>query len=434
VATFCELEEKLFQALKDANANDLKHSAAITLQRKALKLAQKGKHENAAAAYGALATLMPDDMDLPLRTAHCYQKAKSDDDAARWLIQAAERYARKNYPTQAIATLRLYHGLKPDDHNGPKRIYKLCRAHGDDSESILQFLSAKERAGRRLHASDLFSLFDDHVFDTLLEKMAFRHLADKEELIQMDDDANSLFFIVRGEVEGYLTLNNIRTSLGTVSEGGICGEMTYFTGGRRTTEIIANGIVELLELPYEALDSLKQDSPALNNHLESLYRSRMLIKQLALTPLFEKVDAESRHNIAAKMKLISVKAGQSLFKEGETSLDLYMVRSGKVAINMVIDGSEKLLKTIETGGVIGETSIAAKEKRTVTARTVSDCTLMILTASDYAALYKQSPQLQEILHKRKQIHIVETLDMIRGVNMVEGDDSCKLLLKGIWQE
>jgi len=434
VTTFSELEKQIFQALKDAKANDLAHSAATSLQQKALKLAQKGRHEKSAAAYGALATLVQDDLDLPLRTAHCYQKAKSDEDAARWLIQAAERYARQNHPTQAIASLRLYHALKPDDHNATKRIYRLCRAQREDRGSLLKSLSDKTRTGRKLHACDLFSLFDDHVFDALLGKIKFHHHADKEVIDRMGDEASSLYFVIRGEVEGYLIYNNNRTYLGSIGEDDVCGETAYFTGGRRTTETVANSVTELLELPYELLDSLKQDSPVLNDHLESLYRSRMLVKQLALTPPFKEVDAKTRQKIAAKMKLIQVKAGQTLFKEGDTSLDLYLVRTGKVAVNLTINGSEKLLKTVETGGVIGDVSIAAERERTATARTISDCTLMILTASNYSDLYQHSPQLQKTLHKRKQIQIVETLDMIKGVNMVEGDDACKLLLKDIWQE
>lgn len=430
---FCELEEKIVQALKAAQASDMEHPETISLQQKALKLAQKGNHEKAAAAYGALASVMKDSLDIPLRAARSYQKAKATEDASRWFLQSAERYAHQNYPTQAIATLRLYHALKPDDHQGPKRIYKLCRAQGNPSETILQFLSNKDRAGQKLHAGDLFSIFDDHIFDALLDKMKYRQLADKEVLVHMGDVADSLFFVIRGEIEGYLTFNNRRTNLGAVGEGGICGETSYFTGGRRTTEMIAKERVELLELPYATLDSLKQNSPALNEHLEALYKSRMLVKQLALTPVFEEMDAEFRQNIATKMEQVKIGAGQTLFVEGDHSLDLYLVRSGKIAVNILINGSERLLKTVETGGVVGEMAIAAGGKRTATVRTVSDCTLMKLNSIDYSAFYQQYPSLQKILHKRKQIHVVETLDMIKGVNMIEGDDTCELLLKDIWQ-
>jgi len=433
VTKFYELEAKIIQALKAAKANSREHTEVISLQKKARQLAQQGSYEKAAAAYGALASIMPDDMDLPLRTAHSYQKAHISEDAARWFLQAAERYAHQNYPTQAIATLRLYHALKPDDHQGPKRIYTLFRNHGNDNETMLQFLSHKDQAAQRLRASDLFSIFDDKVFDALLDKMEYRSLADKEALVHMGDTASSLFIVIRGEIDGFLTFNNRRTHLGTIGEGDICGETAFFTGGRRTTEIVAKGAAELLELPYATLDSLKQASPALQEHLENIYKSRMLVKQLALTQVFEDLDAESRQKIAAKMKPVKVAAGQTLFTEGDPSLDLYLVRTGKVAINLRIQGSECLLKTVETGGIIGEIAIAAGGKRTATVRTVSDCTLMKLDAADYLDFYRHSPLLQTLLQKRKQIHVVEALDMIKGIKMIEGDDTCEMLLKDIWQ-
>lgn len=263
--------------------------------------------------------------------------------------------------------------------------------------------------------------------------MKYRQLGEKGVLVHMGDPANSLFFVVRGALDGYLTLNNRRTHLGTVKEGGICGETSYFTGGRRTTEIVAKERVELLELPYAILDSLKQNSPALNDHLEALYKSRMLVTQLTLTPVFEEMSAEFRQEVASKMEQVHISAGQTLFLEGDPSLDLYLVRTGKIAVNILVNGNERLLKAVETGGVVGEIAIAANGKRTATVRTVSDCTLMKLNSDDYSSLYQQSPALQKVLHKRKQIHVVETLDMIKGINMVEGDDTCELLLKDIWQ-
>lgn len=428
-----DLEVKLVQVLKAAKVFSLDHVEALSLVKKALKLSQSGQYDKAAATYGALATVAQENLDIPLRTAQCYQKAKCPADAARWFLIAAERYARQNYPTQAIAALRLYHAIRPDDQDGPKRIYKLCRERGEERETMLQFLSPKDRAGRKLHTSDLFAVFDDPVFETLLERMAYRSLADREVLVRMGDTATSLFFVIRGGVDGYLTLHNRMTHLGTVSEGGICGETAFFTGGRRTEQMAARGETELLELPYSVLESLKEGSPALNHHLEALYRSRMLVKQLSLTALFEALPAETRQQLAAQMKPVKIAAGQTLFQEGAPLLDLYLVRKGQMSVNIKHQDSEQLLKTVETGAVVGEMAIAAGGRRTATVRANTDCILMKLDGSDYSQLYNGSPQLQELLKKRKLIHIAETRDMLKGVKKTEGDDTCELLLKDIWQ-
>jgi len=428
-----DIELKLVQALKAAKVVSLDHVEALSLVKKAMKLMQQGQYDKAAATYGALATVAADNLDIPLRTAQCYQKAKSPDDAARWFLQAAERYARQNYPTQAIASLRLYHALKPNDPHGPKLIYSICREKGEERGTLLQFLSAKDRAGRKLHSSDLFAVFDDPVFDELLARMEYRRLADGETLARMDDPATSLFFIIRGAIDGYLTLNSRRTHLGTIREGGICGETAYFTGGKRTEEMVAKGETELLELPYQLLESLKAGSAALTHHLEEIYKSRLLVKQLSLAPVFASLDAEMRQKVASKMKPVKVAAEQTLFQEGQPLLDLYLIRKGQLSVNIMHQGSEKLLKTVETGTIVGEMAIAAGGKRTATVRSITDCLLMKLDGSDYEELYRSNSTLQKLLEKRKLLHIAEMRDMLKGAKKTEGDDSCGLLLKDIWQ-
>lgn len=428
-----ELEGKLIQALKAAKVITLDHVEALSLVKKAMKLMQGGQYDKAAATYGALATVVQDNLEIPLRTAQCYQKAKIPEDAARWFLIAAERYARQSYATQAIATLRLYHSINPGDSEGPKRIFRLCREQGEERETMLQFLSPKDRAGRKLHSSELFAVFDDPVFDTLLAQMEYHKLEKGDVLARMGDTATSLFFIIRGSIDGFLTLNNRRTHLGTIGEGDVCGETGFFTGGRRMEEMVASDVTELLELPYTVLESLKEKSAALNHHLEGLYRSRMLVKQLSLSPIFAELDADTRQKIAGKMTPVKVSAGQLLFQEGQPLLDLYLVRKGQLSVNIMHQGSEQHLKTAETGAIVGEMAIAVAGKRTSTVRANTDCILMKLDGKDYQELYDSSTQLQESLKKRKLVQIAEIRDMLKGTKRTEGDDTCEMLLKDIWR-
>lgn len=418
--------------LKSAKTTSMNDAPLIDLCKQAAKFSHKGKYIEAGNAYGVLATLIKDDLNFPLRAAHAYQKASEDEDAARWFIRSAERYAKQNYPTQAVATLRLYHSLKPDEHLWPKRIYKLCRNHGE-ADDIVPFLSTKDQAGRKLHGNDLFAIFDDDTFDVLLDRMKYRSLADQEPLAHMGDRAESLFFVTHGSLECYLTLNGQRTYLGVIEAGSICGEVAYFTGGRHTSELLAKGATNLLELPYTLIDSLKQDSESLSDHLEALYKSNMLVKQLALASIFQGIDVDTRREIAEHMTLLEVPAGQVLFQEGERSSDVYIVRRGKLAVNISVDSTECLVKILETGCVFGEMAILTGNKRTATVQSTSDCSLMRLNASDYLNIYQKNSQLKAVLEQRKSKQMAETHHVIQQLNEVEGDDACTLLLKDIWR-
>ncbi len=426
-------ENKLAQPLsKHAITHTTDEDAQAFLQ-KAHQLKKKGNTLDAAQHYGALASLIPSDASLAMLAAKTYQQATSSDDAARWFLAAAERYAKSYQVSKAVATLRVYAQLKPEDKKNPKRVYELCVDHGaDEDEPPSVILEAKDIASSKLLATDFFKTFDSSSINDLLQHLTYHKFKDGQCISKVGQPAKSLYIIISGAVSGYLTIKGKRTYLGDIKENNICGETAYFTGGRRTAEMIANGETEVFELPYALLDRFKSEQPAFNKRIENLYKSRMLIKQLALTDLFSSVTPNCRSWVAARMKPVAIKAGQLLMPYNENTTDLYMVRSGKLAVTLMISGQERLLKTIETGGIVGETAIVANKKRTASVRAITNCVLMKLNAEDYQAFYAQSKPIQQALEAIKKRHVEETLDLMRNVKLVDGDDTCEILLKSIW--
>jgi len=435
VAKSTTLEKELIQLLKKSNPSKIEDKEAQHFIKKAKSYVRKQQWQEAAAHYAALATLFEKDFNLSLIAARTYQRAQNIPYAAHWFLNTAERYAKQYHASKAVAALRIYVQLNPEDKENPKRIYELCKQHGgttDHPPSII--FSEEDRASNKLMANELFKTFDSKSFGKLLKELKYQKLVTGEALTQMGNTAESLYIIISGTISGYLTLNNKRTYLGDVYEDDICGETAYFTGGRRTAELIAKEPTEVFELPYAMLDVFKQKLPLFKQRIEDLYKSRMLIKQLALTTVFEPDTASCREGLAKRMKAIRIPAGETLFKQGDNSLGLYLVRSGKLAVTLNIQDNERLLKTVETGGIVGEMAIAANQQRTATVRTISDCVLMHLDDSSYSQFYHQCPPLQKVLEKLKKKHIKETLDLMKNIKCVEGDDTCEILLKDIWAQ
>jgi len=425
-------EKIVGSSLANAVITNMDDKEAIEIIDKAKKLGRKKKFLEAAHQYGGLASKLHRDADIALLAGQTYQKANDETSAARWLLQSAERYANELHATKALAVLRIYLKLRPDDKDNAKRVYEVCKQGGATDKTPSIMLTDEDRAGSKLLASDLFSSFDSSHIDTLMKSLKYRKLKDKEVLNVMGEKATSLYIIISGAISGYLTLKNKRTYLGDVHEDSICGETAYFTGGRRTAELVAKGETEIFELPYAMLDSFKNKFAIFNQRIEELYRMRMLVKQLALTPVFEVVTADCRETLATKMRPVKISAGNTLFKQDEASLDLYLIRSGKLAITINIKGEQRLLKTVETGAIIGEMSIAAGRKRTATIRAISDCILMRLKGEDYEDFHRECPPLQKVLLERKKQHVKETLDIMKNKQTTEGDDTCEVLLKDIW--
>ncbi len=428
-----KLEKQLVLTLKKSLIRTISDTDAVEVLDKINKLTKKKKLLEAAAHYAALALIIEKDASLALQAARGYQKSNELDSSARWFLITAERYANTMETSKSVAALRMYSQLYPEDKKNPKRIYDLCLQHGssvDNPPSIL--LDDADIAGNKLLASDFFKTLDSSHFDYLIKNLTFHKFNDGQVITKMGDTAASLYIVISGAVSGYLSLNNKRTYLGDIGENGICGETGYFTGGHRSAEMIAKGPTEVFELPYHLLDKFKTELPSFNQRIEKLYRCRMLVKQLALTPLFEGARANCREWIATRMKPYKVKAGTTIFTQGDKTLDVYLVRKGKLAVTMNIDGSERLIKTVETSGIVGETAIVANKRRTASVRAITDCVLMKLEGKDYETFYAGSEPIKKILKEIQKKHVGETLDLMRGVKRVEGDDTCEILIQETW--
>jgi CRP-like cAMP-binding protein len=425
-------EKVVASTLANAVITSIDDKEATQIITKAKKLIQKKKFLEAAHQYGGLASKLHRDPDIALLAGQTYQRTDDEQSAARWLLQAAERYANDLHSSKALAVLRIYLKLRPDDKENAKRVYEVCKQGGATDKTPSIMLTDEDRAGSKLLASDLFSSFDSNHMDELMKHLKYRKLENKEVLNVMGEKATSLYIIISGVISGFIVLKGKRTYLGDMHEDDICGETAYFTGGRRTAELVAKGQCEIFELPYAMLDHFKNKFSGFNQRIEELYRTRMLVKQLALTPVFEPVTADCREGLAKKMRAVKISAGATLFKQGDSSLDLYLVRSGKLAITINVNGEQRLLKIIETGSIVGEMAIAANHKRTATVRAIADCILMRLQGDDYEDFYKKCPPLQQVLQQQKKKHVRETLDIMKNKQTTEGDDTCEVLLKDIW--
>ncbi len=407
--------------------------AEAKLRREAMTLLRKGKALEAGARFSVLARRHPEDVDTMLRAAHAFEKAKDRQAAADWFRQAALYYAGHDHPAAALATLKRYRQLMPQDDRTPAAVFRRCRKEAEDPDAFLELLGERERLGYRLRDHDWFAALTDDAFDALLDRMKLIELAPGDVLMKMGEPATSMYLVVEGELEGALVLKGRRSLLGRIGPGDVCGEIGWFTGGRRTAEVVALKPSRLLEIPYDLLAELVSADEALRRRLEELYRARMLTKQLALAPVFGRLSPELRGQIARAMRAERLAAGHRIFAEGDEGTDVFMVRRGKVAVNLRVGGEDRLLKTVETGGLIGEMAAIAGGKRTASAIAVTDVELMRLPGEIYTRLIAGHPELRKLLEARKREQMDETRAFIHKSRQVEGDDTCELLLREIWK-
>lgn len=76
-----------------------------------------------------------------------------------------------------------------------------------------------------------------------------------------------------------------------------------------------------------------------------------------------------------------LKAGDTIFREGESGSSAYIVQAGEVTISKLIGGTDTELAVIGKGGVFGEMSLIDDKPRMATAKAREAATIVTVTKS-----------------------------------------------------
>lgn len=110
----------------------------------------------------------------------------------------------------------------------------------------------------------------------VLTNAKVRRYPDKVVLMQQGDFGSSLFFVLAGDVRLFARRDTDSAELGVVHQGGVLGEAEVLAGeGGRRCSAVAQGQVDVIELPREALEVGGKLPPALVSLLEAVKQGRM---------------------------------------------------------------------------------------------------------------------------------------------------------------
>lgn len=84
---------------------------------------------------------------------------------------------------------------------------------------------------------------------------------------------------------------------------------------------------------------------------------------------------------------ITVKAGDTLFKQGDPSDCMYYLEAGRIEIT----NATRVLEVIEGEGVFGEMGLVNGKPRSATAKALTDSEIVVLNQGDFYFLIQHSP-------------------------------------------
>jgi CRP/FNR family transcriptional regulator, cyclic AMP receptor protein len=119
----------------------------------------------------------------------------------------------------------------------------------------------------------------------------------------------------------------------------------------------------------------------------------------------------------------NLKAGETLFTEGDKGAEMYLIRSGKVEISHSAGGQKKVLATLSEGSFLGEMAIVDDAPRSATAIAASDVSLLILDRAAFKAQLQENPMIEYLITSLVK-RLRETNEQVKI--MMQKDDVCRI--------
>ena len=132
------------------------------------------------------------------------------------------------------------------------------------------FVFDGERIRALLRGTEILQSLSEEELLGLSERAPIRVFATGEEVVRQNEQGDSLFIVLQGELKVFLD----EAQVGTLSTGEIFGEMSLLTGEKRKATVAASTEVHLVEIRKEEIEPLIRSNAALLDRLSAILASR----------------------------------------------------------------------------------------------------------------------------------------------------------------
>jgi uncharacterized membrane protein len=108
-------------------------------------------------------------------------------------------------------------------------------------------------------------------------------------------------------------------------------------------------------------------------------------------PLFSPLPREQLAELARAAERRRLRAGETVFRQGDPPEYLYVVESGAVEIVLPTRGEDIILASFEAGSFFGELAVFDRQWRTANARAATESSLLCVPLDEVAALLERHP-------------------------------------------
>lgn len=204
----------------------------------------------------------------------------------------------------------------------------------------------------------------------------------------------ALFVLLEGQASIYRTLrdNETRTLIAKAQKGSILGEVSFFLGTPRSSDIMISKAAKLIKINF--VDRL---NGIINTAAAERLRERFLVLQgIMSSESLRSLSDLTGDTLLQSCLLRPLNENQVLFKEGQLSDALYVVIQG----SLLITQKQQKINVARAGDLVGEIGFIHKEhRRTATATAQTSALLMQIPYQRLIELVFQHLPLGVIIEK-----------------------------------
>jgi CRP-like cAMP-binding protein/Fe-S-cluster-containing hydrogenase component 2 len=212
----------------------------------------------------------------------------------------------------------------------------------------------------------------------LLLKITLRQLSAGEVLCREGEFHERLYVILDGAVEQTVaaTLTGEAEQILVLGAGSFHGELAVLADQAEQFTVTALQPSTVIEIPKAPLYQFMEQSEPFRERMDALYNRRAMWTYARSSPVLEALPEDALRAMLQEAEILSLKAGDTLVKEGDKPEAMYLVRSGFLRVARQIgDYGERVLLYFREGDTFGTFPLLVGESGSaysVTANTTSD--------------------------------------------------------------
>ncbi|MCH7637218.1 MAG: cyclic nucleotide-binding domain-containing protein, partial [Proteobacteria bacterium] len=281
----------------------------------------------------------------------------------------------------------------------------LAADHGILEDKFRHLPYGKDVDETLLHIRDSIPLFENVNGLVLRELVLASELLTPQRgdvIFHKNDYTNSFIAIVEGEVE--VEIDGGKSI--SLSQGQFFGEMSLLSGRRRSATVRASAACVLLEAPRREIVKLMNSYEQVRKVIDQHFIVRTL--QAGLVPDAPQAELEA---VAATAELISFRANEVLFNEGDEADGLHLIRNGSVSVSRRIGGRDIVTTYVAAGNYVGEMGLVGETKRSATVKATVATESVFLRAEVFQTMLLRNTGLRERVQTKVKERISENLRM-----------------------